>query len=44
MSISTFSSREFARDAAAIKRAARLGPVISTERGKPALAVLRIED
>ncbi len=44
MSISTFSSREFARDAAAIKRAAKLGPVIITERGKPALAVLRIED
>lgn len=44
MSIATMNSRTFARDAAAIKRAAQQGPVIITERGKPALAVLNIED
>lgn len=44
MSIATMSSRTFARDAAAIKRAALQGPVIITERGKPALAVLCIDD
>lgn len=44
MSIATMNSRTFARDAAAIKRAAQQGPVIITERGKPALAVLRIEE
>ena len=40
----TFSSREFARDAAAIKRATANGPVFVTDRGRPALAVLSIED
>lgn len=44
MTIATMNSRTFARDAAAIKRAAQLGPVIITERGKPALAVLCIDD
>lgn len=44
MTIATMNSRTFARDAAAVKRAAQQGPVIITERGKPALAVLRIED
>jgi len=44
MSIATINSRTFARNAAAIKRAAQQGPVIITERGKPALAVLRIEE
>lgn len=44
MSITTFNSRTFARDAAAIKRATEHGPVIITDRGKPSLAVLRIED
>lgn len=44
MHISTMNSRTFARDAAAVKRAAQRGPVIITERGKPALAVLKIED
>ena len=44
MTIATMNSRTFARDAAAIKRAAQQGPVIITERGKPALAVLNIED
>lgn len=44
MTIATMNSRSFARDAAAVKRAAQQGPVIITERGKPALAVLNIED
>lgn len=44
MSIATMNSRTFARDAAAIKRAAQQGPVIITERGKPALVVLHIEE
>lgn len=44
MSITTFNSRTFARDAAAVKRATEHGPVIITDRGKPALAVLKIED
>ncbi|MDO4231601.1 MAG: type II toxin-antitoxin system prevent-host-death family antitoxin [Lautropia sp.] len=44
MAISTYSSRTFARDAATIKRAAAEGPVFITDRGKPALAVLSIED
>lgn len=43
MSVTTFSSRTFARDATAIKRAAARGPVFITDRGKPALAVLSIE-
>lgn len=44
MAIATMNSRTFARDAALVKRAARQGPVIITERGKPALAVLHIEE
>ena len=44
MSIATMNSRTFARDAAAVKRAAQQGPVIIIERGKPSLAVLKIED
>ena len=44
MTIATMNSRTFARDAAAVKRAAQQGPVIITERGKPALAVLCIEE
>lgn len=44
MAISTFSSRTFARDASAIKRAAAAGPVFITDRGRPTLAVLSIED
>lgn len=44
MTIATMNSRTFARDAGAVKRAAQQGPVIITERGTPALAVLCIED
>lgn len=44
MAITTFSSRTFARDAAAVKRATADGPVFITDRGKPSLAVLDIKD
>ena len=44
MSIYTFSSREFTRDVSAAKRAAMEGPVFITDRGRPAFALLTIED
>lgn len=44
MSIHTYSSRAFARDVGAAKRAAAAGPVFITERGRPAFALLKIED
>lgn len=44
MTVSFLSSRDFNRDPARAKRAARSGPVIVTERSKPALVVLSIED
>ena len=44
MSINTFSSRDFARDIGAAKRAASEGPVFVTDRGRPAFALLTIED
>lgn len=44
MSIHTFSSREFTRDVAAAKRAAADGPVFITDRGRPAFALLTIDD
>ncbi|MGE0315914.1 MAG: type II toxin-antitoxin system prevent-host-death family antitoxin [Lautropia sp.] len=44
MKITTVSSRDFARDHAAAKRAAADGPVFITDRGRPAYALLRIED
>jgi hypothetical protein len=44
MSITTVSAREFARDLAHAKRAAEAGPVFVTDRGKPAYALLKIED
>lgn len=44
MTITTFSSRALARDASAIKRAAAEGTVFFTDRGKPVLAVMNIED
>jgi prevent-host-death family protein len=40
----TFSSREFTRDVSAAKRAAGNGPVFITDRGRPAYALLSIED
>ena len=44
MSIHTYSSRDFTRDVGAAKRAANEGPVFITDRGRPAFAVLKIED
>ncbi len=44
MSIHTFSSREFTRDVSSAKRAAANGPVFITDRGRPAFALLKIED
>ena len=44
MSIHTFSSREFTRDVSAAKRAAANGPVFITDRGRPAFALLDIND
>ena len=44
MSIHTFSSRDFTRDVSAAKRAAAEGPVFITDRGRPAFALLEIND
>lgn len=44
MSIHTYSSRNFTRDVGAAKRAAADGPVFITDRGRPAFALLKIED
>ena len=42
--ITTISARQFARDLAGAKRAADFGPVLITNRGQPAYALLRIDD
>ena len=44
MTASFLSSRDFNRDPGRAKRAAKNGPVFVTERSKPALVVLSIED
>ncbi len=44
MSIHTFSSRDFTRDVSSAKRAAVSGPVFITDRGRPAFALLKIDD
>ena len=44
MAVTTLTSREFNQDRARAKRAARLGPVIVTERGKPDLVLLTYAD
>lgn len=44
MTITTVSARDFARDLAQAKRAAESGPVIVTDRGQPAYALLKIAD
>ena len=44
MPVHTFSSRDFTRDVSAAKRAAVAGPVFITDRGRPAFALLKIED
>lgn len=44
MSIHTLPSRDFARDVGNAKRLAADGPVFITDRGRPAFALLKIED
>ncbi len=44
MNVHTFSSRDFTRDVSAAKRAALDGPVFITDRGRPAFALLEIND
>lgn len=44
MSVHTFSSRNFTRDVSSAKRAAAEGPVFITDRGRPAYALLTIDD
>jgi hypothetical protein len=44
MGIHTFTSRHFTRDVSAAKRAAVDGPVFITDRGRPAFALLSIDD
>jgi prevent-host-death family protein len=44
MAITTLTSREFNQDRARAKRAARQGPVIVTERGKPDLVLMTFEE
>ena len=43
MSMTTFSSREFNQDTSGAKKAAKRGPVIITDRGRPAHVLLSIE-
>jgi prevent-host-death family protein len=43
VTITTVSSREFNQDASGAKRAASKGPVIITDRGRPAHVLLTIE-
>ncbi|MCE0460045.1 type II toxin-antitoxin system Phd/YefM family antitoxin [Pseudomonas uvaldensis] len=44
MSITTISSREFNHDTSGAKKATLEGPVIITDRGKPAHVLLSIEE
>ena len=44
MSVHTWSSRDFTRDVGGAKRAAATGPMFITDRGRPAFALLKIED
>jgi prevent-host-death family protein len=43
LSITTISSREFNQDAGGAKKAAEKGPVIITDRGRPAHVLLSFE-
>jgi prevent-host-death family protein len=43
MSITTLSSREFNQDTSGAKKATRRGPVVITDRGKPAHVLLSID-
>jgi PHD/YefM family antitoxin component YafN of YafNO toxin-antitoxin module len=44
MTITTLSSREFNQDTSGAKKAAASGPVVITDRGRPAHVLLRFED
>lgn len=44
MSLTTLSSREFNQDASKAKKAAKSGPVVITDRGRPAHVLLTFED
>lgn len=44
MTITTFSSREFNQDTSGAKKAAEKGPVIITDRGRPAHVLLTFEE
>ena len=43
MTVTTLSSREFNQDASGAKRATSKGPVVITDRGRPAHVLLTIE-
>jgi prevent-host-death family protein len=43
MTITTVSSREFNQDTSKAKKAARRGPVVITDRGRPAHVLMSIE-
>jgi prevent-host-death family protein len=43
MAITTITSRDFNQDVSQAKRAATTGPVVITDRGKPAFVLLRHE-
>jgi prevent-host-death family protein len=42
--VTTLSSREFNQDVGKAKRAAKKGPVVITDRGKPAFVLMRHDD
>ena len=44
MTITTLSSREFNQDTSRAKKAASVGPVFITDRGRPAHVLLSIEE
>jgi prevent-host-death family protein len=44
VAITTISSREFNQDTSGAKKAAKRGPVIITDRGRPAHVLLTIEE
>lgn len=44
MAITTISSREFNQDSGGAKKAAESGPVVITDRGRPAHVLLSFED
>lgn len=42
--IKTVSSRQFNQDTGSVKKAAKKGPVFITDRGKPSMVLLSIEE